>query len=210
MALQSSGAISISQIKTELASSSNSLRALSAAAGKSTPDAMSEFYGYTGALLSYPGRSNAGTASDPITVPVYLYFDQWMLDCCGQLNWEGGATFTIQASGNYRFRANYTIPAGNGDATTSCWYIGGGAYPVSSTCLMPDQGVTGLKVLATGYANVSPGQTVSVGSSPASYCCRNDNTGEMFPTYVAQGGNPYEGWNAEVAPLVGSATVWLE
>jgi len=47
MALQSSGAISISQIKTELSSSSNSLRALSSAAGKSTPDAMSEFYGYS-------------------------------------------------------------------------------------------------------------------------------------------------------------------
>jgi hypothetical protein len=46
MALQTSGAISISQIKTELGSSSNSLRALSDAAGKSAPDAMSEFYGY--------------------------------------------------------------------------------------------------------------------------------------------------------------------
>ena len=47
MALQSSGAISISQIKTELSSSSNSLRTLSSLAGKSTPDAMSEFYGYS-------------------------------------------------------------------------------------------------------------------------------------------------------------------
>jgi len=46
MALQSSGAISISQIKTELGSASNSLRTLSSQAGKSTPDAMSEFYGY--------------------------------------------------------------------------------------------------------------------------------------------------------------------
>ncbi len=47
MALQSSGAISISQIRTELGSSSYSLRTLSAAAGKGTPDAMSEFYGYS-------------------------------------------------------------------------------------------------------------------------------------------------------------------
>ncbi len=46
MALQSSGAIKISEIKAELGSSSNSLRTLSAAAGFSTPDAMSEFYGY--------------------------------------------------------------------------------------------------------------------------------------------------------------------
>lgn len=47
MALQGSGAISISDIKAELGSSSNSLRTLSAAAGFSTPDAMSEFYGYS-------------------------------------------------------------------------------------------------------------------------------------------------------------------
>jgi hypothetical protein len=53
MALQSSGAISISQIKSELGSSSNSLRTLSAAAGKSTPDAMSEFYGYSAGAYKY-------------------------------------------------------------------------------------------------------------------------------------------------------------
>jgi hypothetical protein len=47
MPLQSSGAISIDDIRTELGSSSGSLRTLSAAAGKSTPDAMSEFYGYS-------------------------------------------------------------------------------------------------------------------------------------------------------------------
>ena len=49
MALQSSGAIAISQIKAELGSPSNSLRTLSSLAGKSTPDAMSEFYGYSAA-----------------------------------------------------------------------------------------------------------------------------------------------------------------
>lgn len=47
MALQSSGAISISQIKAEVGSTSNSLRTLSAAAGFVVPDAMSEFYGYS-------------------------------------------------------------------------------------------------------------------------------------------------------------------
>ena len=47
MALQNSGPISISNIKSELGSTSNSLRALSATAGFSTPDAMSEFYGYS-------------------------------------------------------------------------------------------------------------------------------------------------------------------
>lgn len=50
MALPSSGAISISQIRTELGTSDGSLRNLSSLAGKSTPDAMSEFYGYSNAV----------------------------------------------------------------------------------------------------------------------------------------------------------------
>jgi len=47
MALPSSGALSISQIKTELGSASNSLRTLSGLAGFATPDSISEFYGYS-------------------------------------------------------------------------------------------------------------------------------------------------------------------
>ncbi len=39
--------LSINQIRTELGSSSGSLRALSALAGFSTPDRISDFYGYT-------------------------------------------------------------------------------------------------------------------------------------------------------------------
>jgi hypothetical protein len=74
MALQSSGAISISQIKTELGSSSNSLRDLSAAAGKSTPDAMSEFYGYSAYTKPYVVNANtnsisgAGTQANPYVI----------------------------------------------------------------------------------------------------------------------------------------------
>lgn len=46
MALPSSGPLSISQIRAILGTSSGSLRYLSSLAGKSTPDAISEFYGY--------------------------------------------------------------------------------------------------------------------------------------------------------------------
>lgn len=49
MALQSSGPISINDIRNELGTSDGSLRALSASAGKSTPDGMNEFYGYSNA-----------------------------------------------------------------------------------------------------------------------------------------------------------------
>lgn len=65
MALQSSGQIDISDIQTELGSSSGSLRTLSAAAGFSVPDAMSEFYGYSAfnpadhfAPITYSGTSS--------------------------------------------------------------------------------------------------------------------------------------------------------
>jgi hypothetical protein len=53
MPLPTSGPISISQIQAELSNGNNSLRALSAAVGFSTPDAMSEFYGYSGATQYY-------------------------------------------------------------------------------------------------------------------------------------------------------------
>ena len=51
MALQTSGSISISQIKAEVGGTSSSLRSLSNTAGKSAPDGMQEFYGYSGCLL---------------------------------------------------------------------------------------------------------------------------------------------------------------
>ena len=91
MALPSSGALSISAIKTELGSSSNSLRTLSGLAGFSTPDAISEFYGYsslTAITLSEVGFNdteqgcsegpNSETASyysttDPVAVNSYIY-----------------------------------------------------------------------------------------------------------------------------------------
>jgi hypothetical protein len=47
MALQSSGQISISDIKTELGNTSGSLATLSVAAGKTSPHGMKEFYGYS-------------------------------------------------------------------------------------------------------------------------------------------------------------------
>jgi hypothetical protein len=62
MALPSSGPLSMSQIRAELVNSgigenipstAYGLRALSAAAGKSTPDGMDEFYGYSAGGVTY-------------------------------------------------------------------------------------------------------------------------------------------------------------
>ena len=55
MALQSSGQISLNDIKTELGAASTdvSLRAMSNTAGKASPDAISEFYGYSASVTQY-------------------------------------------------------------------------------------------------------------------------------------------------------------
>ena len=52
MALPSSGPLGINAIRTEIGTSSGSLRTLSSLAGKSQPDAISEFYGFS-ALTQY-------------------------------------------------------------------------------------------------------------------------------------------------------------
>lgn len=52
MALPSSGSLSFNQIRTELglSQSNSSLRGMSSNAGKSTPDAVSEFYGFSNSV----------------------------------------------------------------------------------------------------------------------------------------------------------------
>jgi hypothetical protein len=78
MPLPSSGTIKISQIRSELGTSNGSLRALSALAGKSTPDAMSEFYGYSN---SYPWYVKLGTtfsnACSATVTTVYSTLNTW-------------------------------------------------------------------------------------------------------------------------------------
>jgi len=53
MALPSSGQLSINQIRNEIGTSNGSLRYLSSLAGFSTPDAISDFYGYSNVVTLY-------------------------------------------------------------------------------------------------------------------------------------------------------------
>ena len=130
MALQSSGAISISQIRSELGSSSGSLRTLSSLAGKSTPDALSEFYGYSNTVIvqidfaypnycgcynyySFEARSSVAV-STPLTITMYWYGDL------------GGAF-----NGNVTISMNQSC-GGNGSVYTGGGVSCGGEY-ISST-----------------------------------------------------------------------------
>jgi hypothetical protein len=66
MALPSSGPLSINDIRVELgqAQANSSLRSLSSLAGFSTPDAISEFYGYSAANYNFVYLVNTPTG-DP-------------------------------------------------------------------------------------------------------------------------------------------------
>lgn len=108
MALPTSGPLSISAIRTELGSTSGSLRTLSAAAGKSTPDSISEFYGYSAFTPPYisvtdgaVSASGAGTAANPY----YIEFQtDYMTDLSepGIYYWYmGGVSFQASSAGTY-------------------------------------------------------------------------------------------------------------
>lgn len=103
MALQSSGAISVSQIRTELGSSSGSIRTLSAAAGKSTPDAMSEFYGYSNASYYQYGSP-------------FMLFD---FSATGSYSNSGSQITDLSGNGNH---GTFVTGTGKGTATTITGY----------------------------------------------------------------------------------------
>ena len=122
MALQSSGAISISQIKTELGSSSNSLRTLSAAAGFSTPDAMSEFYGYSNAPANTHYYTNDGV-NDYVKgawgTYTSLHNTDWSISMWVKQNQTSVASRQL-----WDFNANSTLNSGNTTNRIFLQYLG--------------------------------------------------------------------------------------
>lgn len=106
MALQSSGQISISDIKAEQNNANNSLRGLSAVAGFSTPDAMSEFYGYSSgpSELSYITLKIDPLSSNQLKFTLENFDGAWSNDSSKRLyfditlnlyqyNWRGAASY---------------------------------------------------------------------------------------------------------------------
>ena len=125
MALPSSGPLSIGAIRTELGSGSGSLRTLSAAAGKSTPDSMSEFYGYSAftppsiAYTGYPySATGTGTVNDPYIITlsassmnyVEEYYEEegFAIYLYETHNSGIGFSFICQEAGQYRVYADIT------------------------------------------------------------------------------------------------------
>lgn len=73
MALPSSGAISIGAVHNELQVSTYSLRALSAELGKSSPDALTEFYGYALPTATINMSQNTGQLYDGCSMSMDSY-----------------------------------------------------------------------------------------------------------------------------------------
>ena len=118
MALQSSGQISISDIKTELGNSSGSLTTLSVAAGKTAPHGMKEFYGFSSYTNSHyydndgsndyvTGEKVSSTPFD-INTTQDLSFNFWVRIKSSSKNnetlWNFGST---NANGNNRIFMQY-------------------------------------------------------------------------------------------------------
>jgi hypothetical protein len=118
--LQSSGAISIDNIRTELGQgqANSSLRSLSSLAGKSTPDAMSEFYGYSNAVSYAFSESGFGDAEG----------------CCGE-----GPNFGTQTlySSSGSLALNDILYTGSSlsetfDGQDQWWYSNGKSFLINS------------------------------------------------------------------------------
>jgi len=141
MPLPSSGALGIGAIRTELGSSSGSLRTLSSLVGFSTPDAISEFYGYDTDLLlhlrannssSYPGsgttwfdisgKGNHGTLTNKSAInPVWNG---------SSFEFQGSNPFGTYQNGRYVSFPNYEFPepSGKNRVTLNVWF-----YPTESS-----------------------------------------------------------------------------
>jgi hypothetical protein len=158
MPLPSSGAISISQIRTELGTSSGSLRTLSSLAGKSTPDAMSEFYGYSAALDLY---FNWTVPSSGVTCYNYYTFGAYVIsndsvntNVTVIINWYGDLGGFMQGS----------VTVSSGTACGVNYYVYSGA---SMNCM---------------GENFSYGNITSI--SPSSNGSQTFNAGSQVPFYA--------------------------
>lgn len=118
MALPPSGPLFFSMIAAELQMQgpNQSLRSMSAAAGFSAPDAVSEFYGYSGAnyqildLVPQPTSSSKGACaiSGPDLITVYMSGSGGGLNCsvaAGATLYTDSSLTTIFNGGNFYWKS---------------------------------------------------------------------------------------------------------
>jgi hypothetical protein len=133
MALPSSGPLSISAIRNEQVNvggfaSSYSLRQLSANAGKSSPDAISEFYGYDASSVVQSGLTWWLDASDTSTANNSAWYNKLNTGLYGlPQTYNGGSAPVITTSGGIRYY-QYT-----GTTAPAAAFLGGGFHVLNVT-----------------------------------------------------------------------------
>lgn len=131
MALPSSGTIKISEIRSELSTTNGSLRFLSNLAGKSTPDAMSEFYGYSaGFLYKYDGLTLVSSTTPfceavmKNRVLTIRRFTIYIVDnSCNPITSHPNYTFTVSITSNNSGGRNENITINNGSSSNYTTYV---------------------------------------------------------------------------------------
>jgi hypothetical protein len=179
MSLPGSGAISISQIKTELNVGDNSLRALSSILGKSTPDSMSEFYSYTMPPATINYSQNTGQLYDGCSMSMDTYGQLEGQDVGGYYYgpWGGGGNAGYNITNSERgtnagtfltFGGYGTIYArGRSTCTVSAFSNGYGVSPCQP--IYSYINVNGVRVANTntnsGWTGISYAFTVQPGTT---------------------------------------------
>lgn len=171
MALQSSGSISINQIRTELGSSSYSLRTLSAAAGKSTPDAMSEFYGYSASTVFQHGS------------PFFLF------DFASTSNYSNSGSQVTDLSGNNNHGV-FVTGTGKGTATTINGYSS--ASPGTLQLANGSGGQYSVRLVNTAQF------TGTQAHSMVAWIKISTHNGGTYPGIFSSDQNPY-GWEINIS-----------
>lgn len=119
MALPDSGQISIDDIRTELGSSSGSLRTLSNLASKSSPDAMSEFHGFS-AIQTFQGSTSQGIfdVCTAATNTQYWHSGSSTYPADGDIVYTNSSGTATLANGFYKMANNkiMVIAGGSGEA----------------------------------------------------------------------------------------------
>lgn len=158
MTLPTSGPLSINAIRTELATTTGSLRALSSQAGFSTPDAMSEFYGYNNNVtITVYGKTSLSYTSNLSNYRFYYSVNGVISDYLANSLGTGAWSTTCASRFTFQFPKNATLGFGTYFFTDTSLHFNFGAQsgttcPTASTTYCEDRWNYGT---VTGNTNIA-------------------------------------------------------
>ena len=137
MALPSSGTLSINDIRVELGASSTnqSLGTFSDTAGFASPDAITDFYGFSSRSVDYRYNGTVGKPAFECSISRAITTQFWH-NGSNPLPANGDTCYTSSSGNNYLGNGNYSIAGTSGTGTpTSVITISGGSGVISAATL---------------------------------------------------------------------------